>query len=290
VFGAYNDYQTNTKIMKKILLTLFISSITLLSFSQKDNPECLDKTFNFFTPLDGFYLSECKYSEFGSYQFYLASGKQITKEGIYRAVWYNKKDDSKRAFSYLQVIQNHANAIKAVGGEVLKESSGNIFKTTYNGKELWIYVDASVYSKDVTVYRIHSIEVDVMKQEISALDIKGTIASNGKIALYGILFDTGKSDIKPDSEKAISSVATYLKNNPEVNVYIVGHTDNVGDYVMNQKLSKSRGESVKNYLLSKYGISATRLTGDGAGPICPVTSNDTEDGRALNRRVEIVKK
>ncbi|HCU17850.1 MAG TPA: hypothetical protein DF818_01025 [Bacteroidales bacterium] len=59
---------------------------------------------------------------------------------------------------------------------------------------------------------------------------------------------------------------------------------------MNQKLSRSRGESVKNYLVSKYQISASRLTGDGAGPICPVTSNDTEEGRTLNRRVEIVKK
>jgi OOP family OmpA-OmpF porin len=278
------------KIMKKIILSVFISCITIISFAQKDKPECLDKTFTFFTPLDGFYLSECKFSEFGSYSFYLASGKQITKEGVYRAVWYSKKDDSKRTFSYLQVIQNHANAIKAVGGEVVKESSGNIFKTTHNGKELWIYVSASVYSTDEKVYIIHSIEVDVMKQEVSALDIKGTIASHGKIALYGILFDTGKSDIKPESEKAISSVATYLTENPEVNVYIVGHTDNVGDYAMNQKLSKARGESVKNYLVSKYGISATRLSGDGAGPICPVTSNDTEEGRALNRRVEIVKK
>jgi OOP family OmpA-OmpF porin len=276
--------------MKKILLALITFTITLCLEAQKDNPECLDKTFNFFTPIDGFYLSECKYSEFGSYQFYLASGKQITKEGIYRAVWFNKKEDSKRAFSYLQVIQNHASAIKAVGGEIVKESSGNIFKTKYNGKELWIYVDASVYSKDVSVYSIHSIEVDIMKQEVTAQDIKGTIASQGKIALYGILFDTGKSEIKPESEKAISSVADYLKENPEVNVYIVGHTDNVGDYAMNQKLSKARGEAVKNYLVSKYKISSTRLTGDGAGPICPVTTNDTEEGRAINRRVEIVKK
>ena len=62
------------------------------------------------------------------------------------------------------------------------------------------------------------------------------------------------------------------------------------DYAMNQKLSKARGESVKNYLVSKYGIAAARLSGDGAGPICPVKSNDTEEGRTLNRRVEIVKK
>ena len=106
----------------------------------------------------------------------------------------------------------------------------------------------------------------------------------------GILFDTGKSDIKPESEKAISSVATFLKENPELNVYIVGHTDNVGDFAMNQKLSKSRGESIKNYLVSKYNIAPNRLTGDGVGPVCPVSSNDTEEGRTLNRRVEIVQK
>ena len=82
----------------------------------------------------------------------------------------------------------------------------------------------------------------------------------------------------------------YLKENPEVNVYIVGHTDNAGDYAMNKKLSLSRGESVKNYLVTRFKISATRLTGDGAGPVCPVTTNETSEGRALNRRVEIVKK
>lgn len=162
--------------------------------------------------------------------------------------------------------------------------------TTYNGKELWIFVNSNTSSIDQDNYGIFSIEIDVMKQEVSALDIKGSIASQGKIALYGIHFDTGKSDIKPESEKAINSVAAFLKENPEIKVYIVGHTDNVGDYEMNQKLSRSRGESVKNYLVSKYQISATRLTGDGAGPICPVTSNDNEEGRTLNRRVEIVKK
>lgn len=276
--------------MRKVIFYLFFSVIPLLSFSQQDKKECIDKTYNFFTPLDGFYLSDCKFSEFSSYQFFMARGPHITKEGVYRAVWYHKKEDSKRAYSYLQVIQNHVNAIKAVGGEVVKESGGNVFKTTYNGKELWIYVNASVYSTDVKDYQIHSIEVDVMKQEVSALDIKGTIASSGKVALYGILFDTGKSEIQASSEKAIGSVASYLKENPDVNVYIVGHTDNTGDYAMNLKLSKERGESVKNYLVIKYGISASRLSGDGAGPICPVTTNDTEEGRTINRRVEIVKK
>lgn len=277
--------------MKKNIFSLLLSFIPLLSFALNDNPDCLEKTFKFFTTFDGFYLDYCNYSEFGSYEFTVDRGaRSIKKEGVYREVWFRKKADTKRVVSGLQILQNHVNAIKAVGGEILKESDGNIFRTTYNGKELWIYVNASTYNKDLDNFGIFSIEVDEMKQDVSALDIKGSIATSGKIALYGILFDTGKSEIKPESEKAISSVVTYLKENPEVNVYIVGHTDNVGDYAMNQKLSKARGESIKNYLVSIYKISDTRLSGDGAGPICPVTTNDTEEGRALNRRVEIVKK
>jgi len=280
--------------MKKILITLLMSSMVYGSFAQENNPDCLDKTFSFFTIFDGFYVQYCESSEFGSYKFVLDQGyTPVVKEGYYRMVAIYKKADTNRTVSGLQIMQNHINAIKAVGGTISEVSNEhifkNVFRTTYNGKELWIFVAVSNIS-DVTEYRIYSIEMDVMKQEISAQDIKGKIASLGKIALYGILFDTGKADIKPESEKAISSIATYLKENAETNVYIVGHTDNVGSYEMNQKLSKSRGESVKNYLVTKYGISATRLTGDGVGPVCPVTSNDTEGGRALNRRVEIVKK
>jgi OOP family OmpA-OmpF porin len=277
--------------MKKVFFSVLISCVTIILSAQKDNPECQEKTFKFFTTFDGFYIDYCNYAEFGSYEFTVDRGaRSIKKEGVYREVWFRKKGDSKRIVSGLQILQNHVNAIKAVGGKVLEESDGNVFITTYNGKELWIFVNASSYNKDLDNFGIFSIEVEMMKQEVSAQEIKGTIDSSGKIALYGILFDTGKSEIKPESDKAISSVATYLKENPEVNIYIVGHTDNTGDYALNQKLSQSRGESVKNYLVSRYGISATRLVGYGAGPICPVTSNDTEEGRALNRRVEIVKK
>jgi len=280
--------------MKKILFTLLLSSIAYGSFAQEDNPECLDKTFSFFTIFDGFYLQRCEYSDYSEYKFVLDHGyTPVIKEGVYRMVEIHKKADSKRTVSGLQIMRNHINAIKAVGGEVTKEEGSDIFKTvfktTYNGKELWIFVAVSNIS-DVEYYGIYSIEVDVMNQEIGAQDIKGKIASTGKIALYGILFDTGKADIKPESDKALSNLATYLKENPQVNVYIIGHTDNVGDDVMNQKLSLSRAESVINSLVSKYGITATRLTGRGVGPYCPVALNDTEEGRALNRRVEIVKK
>ena len=278
--------------MKNILLLYVSFCLVPFSFAQEDDPGCSEKTFKFFTPFEGFYLSDhCNYSEFGSYEFIVDNGaRSVKKEGVYREVWFQKKDDNTRTVSGLQILQNHVNAIKAVGGTVVKESDGSVFKTTYQGKELWIYVNSNTNSTDLDNYGIISIEVDVMKQEVSTLDIEGSIDSQGKIALYGILFDTGKSDIKPESEQSISSVAGYLSDNPEVNVFIVGHTDNAGNYDMNLKLSKSRGESVRNYLIAKYNISPVRLTGDGVGPVCPVTTNDTDEGKALNRRVEIVKK
>jgi OOP family OmpA-OmpF porin len=162
---------------------------------------------------------------------------------------------------------------------LLKRKEGNVW--------IGVFVAAGSWST-IRIVEEKPMETDMVT--INADLLKANLLKDGHMALYEIYFDTGKSEIKPESEKAISSVADYLKENPDVNVYIVGHTDNVGDYAMNQKLSKARGESVKTYLVSKYQISATRLTGDGAGPICPVTSNDTEEGRTLNRRVEIVKK
>ncbi len=278
--------------MKKVILSLFLGFVVLNSIAQVDDPACLEKTLKIFTTFDGFYVTDfCKYSEFGAYEFMVNNGTgSIKKEGVYREAWYHKKENHNRAVSGLQILRNHVNAIKAVGGEVVKEADGSVFKTIYNGKEIWIYVNANTNSTDLDNYGIISIEVDVMKQEVTAMDIKGSIDSRGKIALYGILFDNGKSDIKPESEKAISPIATYLQKNPDVNVYIVGHTDNAGDYVMNQKLSKSRGESIKNYLVTKYKIAPSRLTAEGVGPVCSVATNDTEEGRALNRRVEIVKK
>jgi len=278
--------------MKKILLPFLISAVAFSLYAQNDDPSCRDKTLQFFSPMEGFYVTDfCKYTEFGRYEFWVdGSSRAIVKEGVYRETWYHRKEDSQRHVSGLQILRNYVNAIKAVGGNVLKESDGNILTTTFQGKELWILVNVNTNSTDQDNYGIFSIEVDAMKQEVTAQDIQGSIATLGKIALYGIQFDTGKSDIKPESEKAISSVATYLKENPNVNVLIVGHTDNVGSFDMNQALSKSRGESVKKYLASKYGIPESRLTGNGVGSLCPVASNDTDEGKALNRRVEIVKK
>ncbi|MFZ6011919.1 MAG: OmpA family protein [Bacteroidota bacterium] len=271
--------------------TLVIFTIVLLSFvtqAQENNPECTGGMPTFFTVLDGFYIEYCKDSEFGSYNFELFGASQIVeKKGHYREFRFAKKANATRKVSGLQVIENHKQAILKVGGTVVDEK---VFKTTYRGHETWIHVTPYSGNPDVVNFGIITVEVMEMNQEVSAKDIQGSIGSQGKVALYGILFDTGKADIKPGSEKAIQEIANYLKENAKVGIYVVGHTDNAGDFGANIKLSKARAEALKNYLMAKHNISATRLSADGVASLCPVASNDTEDGRKMNRRVEIVKK
>ncbi|MFZ1615620.1 MAG: OmpA family protein, partial [Holophaga sp.] len=106
---------------------------------------------------------------------------------------------------------------------------------------------------------------------------------------YGITFDTGKADIKPSSEPALTEIAKLLKGQPALKLHVVGHTDNVAGLDLNLKLSKARAEAVVQALTTKHGIASNRLIPHGVGPVAPVASNDAEAGRAKNRRVELVK-
>jgi len=117
---------------------------------------------------------------------------------------------------------------------------------------------------------------------------RSDISKTGHVAIYGIYFDTGKADVKPESEPVLKEIAKLLQQNPKLNLYVVGHTDNVGSLDSNMKLSQSRAEAVVKVLVSKYGVDAKRLKSYGVGPLSPVASNETEEGRAKNRRVELV--
>jgi outer membrane protein OmpA-like peptidoglycan-associated protein len=128
-----------------------------------------------------------------------------------------------------------------------------------------------------------------MQQDI-VINLEEALDRDGKVALYGILFDTDKSTIKPESENALQQIIDYLNEHPNVNIIVVGHTDMTGDFAHNMKLSKDRAEAVTDYLIKTGKIDSKRLTSDGVGPLCPVSTNDSEEGKTLNRRVEIVKK
>jgi flagellar motor protein MotB len=115
------------------------------------------------------------------------------------------------------------------------------------------------------------------------------IATQGKVALYGIYFDTDKAEVKPESKPTLAEITKLLKQDPSLKLYVVGHTDAVGSLEYNLELSRRRAEATVKALTSEYGVDPKRLKPFGVGPLAPMATNDTEQGRAKNRRVELVK-
>ncbi|MUI11261.1 DUF4892 domain-containing protein [Massilia dura] len=124
---------------------------------------------------------------------------------------------------------------------------------------------------------------------LNAGDMARSIAAEGKVAVYGVHFDTGKTAVKPESKEALAEMAKLLQQDRNLKVHIVGHTDNQGSPAHNMDLSQKRAESVARTLAADYGIDAKRLGAKGVGSYAPVASNDAEPGREKNRRVELVK-
>ena len=125
--------------------------------------------------------------------------------------------------------------------------------------------------------------------EIDESGMKKQLDTAGKVVLHGINFDTGKATIKPDSKTLLDEVGKLLNDNKDLKLSIEGHTDNVGNKDANQKLSEARAKAVKDFLVANYKIDAARLTTKGFGDTKPIADNGTDEGKAKNRRVELVK-
>ena len=261
----------------------------LLFCYAQDAERCKDIEPTYMQRLPGFYIGDCRFSEYKEHEFvYWVNGKATTlkKTGVYREIWYRKNPDDTRHFSSEEILLNYNNAILKNKGKVL-DNSKTTMTASINGREVVLQIPTS-NSSDVGSYQVFMVEVASMNQEI-ALNLGEAIDTDGKATLYGILFDTGKSDIKPESAESLKNIIDYLNANPTVEIIVVGHTDNVGAFTNNMTLSKSRAESIKNYLITTGKISSSRLMSDGVGSLCPVSTNATEEGKKRNRRVEIVK-
>ena len=138
--------------------------------------------------------------------------------------------------------------------------------------------------------QVEMIEVKPMEGGmIAAGTLADDIAQNGHASVYGIYFDSGKSDVKPTSDATLKEIGKLMAAQPKLTLYVIGHTDSAGALDSNLTLSKARAKAVADALSARYGVAATRLRSDGVGPFCPVASNDTDEGKARNRRVELVK-
>jgi outer membrane protein OmpA-like peptidoglycan-associated protein len=153
------------------------------------------------------------------------------------------------------------------------------------------YVGDMTIPKGRVVVQLDVVETKPMEKKMVAVnsgEMAKSIGSSGKIALYGIYFDTNKADVKSESEPTLIQIAKLLTENESLKLLVVGHTDNEGGLDSNLDLSRRRAASVVNALVTKYHVSASRLSSNGVGYLSPVANNKTEDGRAKNRRVELV--
>lgn len=130
---------------------------------------------------------------------------------------------------------------------------------------------------------------DEKKVVTTASEMQQSISQTGKIALYGIYFDTNSASLRAESAPALQEISKYLHSSPDSKIIIAGHTDSVGAFDYNVDLSKRRADAVIKELAQNHGVSTSRMTSFGAGMTAPVSTNETEEGRALNRRVELVK-
>jgi len=154
--------------------------------------------------------------------------------------------------------------------------------------DIYISVAATVVEK-ITYYELVTIVAEPMAMNNVTLNVLNEgIADKGRVAIYDIYFDTGKSTVKDESKNALTIIADYLKSNQDQKFLIVGHTDNTGDFQANIQLSENRANAVIEKLVNEYGVSKTQLVPYGVGSVSPQMSNSTEDGKARNRRVELV--
>ena len=238
--------------------------------------------------------AQTKKLNFSTYSFYVQKGKKrerVEKKGKYWGFRYLIKDAGgkvDRSVSSLEITENYKAAALEKGGEILYEAGGRFLTFTLpmkNGGKIWAYVSA----KD-GVYNLYIIEEASFKKQLSfgADEMKKALDEEGRIAVYGINFDSDKASLKLGAEKVLLEMVKLMKNNPGLKVEIQGHTDNTGSATHNLDLSKRRAETVRKFLLN-YGVGSSRMVAKGYGMQNPVDTNDTEEGRAKNRRVELVK-
>jgi len=282
--------------MKTSRLVVTVCSMVVLCVSLafaalKDKPGFKDPEL--FTRMTGYVGTDFKYSEFNKFDFVVAKGGKNNKktvEGRYSWLSYQLDPASGRSVSNLQVVRNFQNAVTKLGGKVIFDDGGYgmFYHTTLmvpqQGGETWVQV-RSVADKR---FELIIVEQQAMAQEVTANPMLDTIRQTGKVTLY-INFDTASATIKPDSYATVDQIVEMLNADKALKISIEGHTDSTGDPAGNQRLSEMRANAVLSAVVAK-GIDSGRLSARGFGRTKPVADNATAEGRAKNRRVELVKR
>lgn len=249
--------------------------------------------------------SEWVEKEFEEAEFPMSGAACEHAEGKYYSAIYLFPPKS----SCTQIVRNYENALQAakmavkrgtelpecfpdssINGSTMAKWITAVSKGPKGGKS-YVFIGCAENPFDQPGGLVRVVETQAMEQkvEVDADALVGEIEKSGRVAVYGINFATGKADINPDSASVLAEVAGVLAKRPDWKLRIEGHTDNVGNAKANLDLSQRRAQSVKDWLVKKHGVAADRLTTQGFGATVPVGDNRTDEGKAKNRRVELVK-
>lgn len=215
--------------------------------------------------------------------------QNVTALGAAYEANYTLKDGAPAA-SYLEVQDNYVAALKKLGAQIVYHDVGSTGGQTdarllENGRTIWVKVDGGRDEYSLSVIEEKPFVATIKPAQAS--ELKAALDKDGHVALY-INFDFDKATLRPDAAPVIAQVVALLKANPDLKLAIVGNTDNIGGHDYNVKLSQERAAAVVGTLV-KDGIAAGRLKSSGDGPDKPIADNNSSEGRAKNRRVELVK-
>jgi OOP family OmpA-OmpF porin len=278
--------------MRFWLAPIVVCLVAVAASAQDDPPGSKDHPM--FSRMPSYVIVDANVQDFGADDFNVGHDTTKHVEGQYSRIQYAVKEGGRKA-GPLQIGRNYTDLLVKRGGKRLTEElSAGGGETTASmpvagGRTLWLRVGVN---NDGEQYELVVVEEAAMKQEVafSAGELADALNATGSIALHNVLFDTGTATLKAESAGALAPVGELLKNDASLNLEIQGHTDNVGQAPANLRLSQDRAAAVKAHLVQNFGIPAARLTTAGFGDTKPLAPNTSDDGRAQNRRVELVKK
>lgn len=275
--------------MKRLSFLIFgvVLLAPMAAFAEPDADGCKDHPL--FTRMKNYYIVQCE-KKYDQALIMIDedpdSSKNLKPEGDKTFIKYQYEESAGKAPSYLQIRRNYQNAAKALKAKILVDreryTSMQIDKS--GGR---IYISLELFNDGRSI-NLTIVEQKAMEQEITANDMWQALQKDGFMSLH-INFDTNKATIKPESAGIIDQIVELMKSQPSLKLSIEGHTDSQGTPESNKTLSLNRSKAVIK-AVSEGGISASRMSAVGWGQEKPVADNRTEEGRAKNRRVEIVKK
>jgi outer membrane protein OmpA-like peptidoglycan-associated protein len=290
-----------------VVAALLPAMVATAADEKKDHP--------LLTRYPGSEIQKLESEDFAKYKLVVAieNGKELTGrelEGkLTRLVYANPSGRST-----LEIYRNYREALEKAGAKVLfsceMESCLPAYARSqwsrYNGLFTAAdgdprYLAAQLAAKGGEAYvavmvgkkrsQVDVLEMQAMDTGLVVVDPKALgsgIDRDGRVSVYGIYFDTDKATIKPESKAALDAIAELLRGRPTLAVYVVGHTDTDGSLAHNMDLSRNRARAVADALVAEYKIDRKRLEGHGVGPLAPAAPNTSDQGKAKNRRVELV--